>query len=544
MPRLSPSALARAAARRQPYTTLSVLIGAQIVAVVAFAFSIPRNGWLFYHGGDQLWYATTGWLLVHGEMPTPHVAPGWPMVLAPLTLVLGREFLDLLPPMLLLNLLVLGPLSTVGMYGIGARVGGKSLGYWTAALWIAAPFVLAFATFSESHEVIVEQFLPQAMGLTSLADFPSMVILIGAAFFALVALQDRNPSCAAVAGLLAGAAVSIKPSNILFVAGVALACAVAARLREAAAFTLGLVPAFVVLLVWKTKGYGELPVAAAETTRLAVVGLSPVSLDTLGDFQWNTLRRNIVAVEEVIRGGMIVLLAPLVGAVAVARRSYLAALLAGGWLGAFVLIKGTSQFASTEAGTFLRLMTPAFPAYVILSALVPVLLFEAAGAARRAADPARSIRVGRRSILAGAVVTGLVPLLVILIADPIDGPAQAVRFRNTLVPVDRSVELTARPSGGTVALRWTDDTDRGTRTFYIVFRGEPGSSTQCTAAGGAAVCDISMTPVAATRDRSWRDEGSPGAAEYRVGVAANSADDLMQGDAFLFSEPSRSSPAR
>ncbi|MDQ3067318.1 MAG: hypothetical protein M3R12_09250 [Actinomycetota bacterium] len=539
MRRLSRSALV-AAARRQPWSPLLALIALQLVGVLLFALSVPRNGWLFNHGGDQLWYATTGWLLAQGEMPIPHVSFGWPLALAPFTLVSGREFVGLLPPLVLLNVLVFNPLATVGMYGIGARIGGRALGYWTATLWASAPFALVLLTFSKYHEVIVEQFLPQALGLTSLADFPSMVLLIGAAFFALVALQDRDVNTAVLAGLLAGAAVSIKPSNALFVAGIALACAVAARFREAAAFALGLAPSLLVLLVWKVKGLGELPVAAGESARLAA-GLSAVSLDSYGDFDWTTLRRNIGDVEEVIRGGLILLLAPLVGAVALARRSYPAALLCAGWLAAFVLIKGPSQFASTEGGTFFRLLTPAFPAYILLSALVPLVLFEAAGVARRGSEVTQRFRIGRRALVAGVVVTGVLPLLAVVAADPLDGPERAVRNGNTLVPVDGRIGLKTQREGAGVTLRWTDPSDRSSSIFYIVYRGEPGSATRCSDDGGAEVCELSMTPLASTRDQSWQDESPPDEAEYRIAVAANSVDDPLQGDAFLFSEPSVSS---
>ena len=524
--------------RRQPWSFLAPLVLAQVIGVTAFALSVPRNSWLFYHGGDQLWYATTGWLLVHGEMPIAHVGYGWALALAPFTTLSDGEFLGVLPPVILLNVLVFGPLATVGMYGLGARIGGRALGYLTAAIWVAAPFAAIVLTLSNHYEVIVEQFLPQVFGLTSQADFPSLVVLVGAAYFTLLAIQDRNANAAVLAGLLAGLALAFKPSNLLFLAGVALACGAASRLREAAFFTAGLTPSLLVLTLWKVKGLGEIPIGASASVHLASGTLAATPFDRYGDFDWALLRSNISGVQEVFRGGLLVLLAPLVGGIALARRSYPAALLFAGWLAPFLLVKGSSQFASTDDGSFFRLMTPSLPAYVVLSALALPLLIERGSFARRRAVSEAAVRVGRRSLVAAAVATGLLPFVVVLIADPIDGPERAVRNGNTLVPVNSRIVLEAERDRSGVTLRWTDPVERRSRTFYVVYRGAAGSATVCPSVSrGATDCELSMTPIAATRTRSWRDRQPPRAAEYRVAVAANWVDDPEQGDTFVVSGP-------
>ena len=64
----------------------------------------------------------------------------WPFVLAPLAFLAGPDFLDGLPVIVLLQVLVLGPIALLCAYFIAARIGGRLLGYFAAAAWIAAPF--------------------------------------------------------------------------------------------------------------------------------------------------------------------------------------------------------------------------------------------------------------------------------------------------------------------------------------------------------------------------------------------------------------------
>ena len=72
---------------REPWRLLVPLLVIHWLALVAFTTRVNHNGWLFYQGGDQIWFWTTGWLLTVGETITvPLVSPGWPLVLVPLSL--------------------------------------------------------------------------------------------------------------------------------------------------------------------------------------------------------------------------------------------------------------------------------------------------------------------------------------------------------------------------------------------------------------------------------------------------------------------------
>ena len=98
--------------------------------------------------------------------------------------------------------------------------------------------------------------------------------------------------------------------------------------------------------------------------------------------------------------------APLAGLVAVlrVRRGAIAALL-GGWLGAFLVVKGFSPRASIEANTFWRLLMPAWPAYLLLFASIPLLVPTLARRLGRRVQPSASSRtIAVRWIVVAAVL--------------------------------------------------------------------------------------------------------------------------------------------
>ena len=92
--------------------------------------------------------------------------------------------------------------------------------------------------------------------------------------------------------------------------------------------------------------------------------------------------------------------APIAGLVAVlrVRRGPIAALLAG-WLAAFLVVKGFSPRATIESGSFWRLLMPAWPAYLLLFASIPLLV---PTLARRLGDRLRAPLVGSRARRAGS----------------------------------------------------------------------------------------------------------------------------------------------
>ena len=64
-----------------------------------------------------------------------------------------------LPPLVLLQVLVLGPIALLCVYGIATRIGGRLLGYWASFLWVAAPFASIPLFVDRYQERWAEHFL-------------------------------------------------------------------------------------------------------------------------------------------------------------------------------------------------------------------------------------------------------------------------------------------------------------------------------------------------------------------------------------------------
>ena len=162
----------------------------------------------------------SGWLLAHGELPTTLISQGWPALLAPISLFSGPSLVPALPAIVLIDVLVLGPVALLCMYGIGKQLGGKVFAYWVVLLWLAVPFIGIKYTDHLYHQLYTEVTLPQAFGLSPMADFPSMVAVLVSVYFALRIVERPDVVEALAAGLAGGVAIAVKPSNSVFLVGV------------------------------------------------------------------------------------------------------------------------------------------------------------------------------------------------------------------------------------------------------------------------------------------------------------------------------------
>ena len=171
------------AVARHVVVAVVAIVAFQILATLALFFSVNRNGWLTYQGGDQIWLVTAAWLLGKGMVGYALTGHGWPLLLAPLTWITGSSSVQLLPLTTVLQVGVLAPIATLAVYDIGARLAGRLAGVWCAAAFAVAPFVAIPYFVQRYHDSWVDQFLPQALGLTQQADFPSVVaVLVSVAF--------------------------------------------------------------------------------------------------------------------------------------------------------------------------------------------------------------------------------------------------------------------------------------------------------------------------------------------------------------------------
>ena len=195
----------------RPATLLVPAIVLQWVLILALALTVQHNGWLYYQGGDQLWYYVSGWLLAHGQIGYGLVSPGWPAIIAPISLFGGPTLVPALPAIVLLDVLVLGPVALLCVYGIAQQIGGRIFAYWATFLWIAVPFIGIKFTDYLYHQRYTELTLPQAFGLTAMADYPSMVAVLVSVYFTLRVAKRPDVIEALAAGLAAGLVIATKP---------------------------------------------------------------------------------------------------------------------------------------------------------------------------------------------------------------------------------------------------------------------------------------------------------------------------------------------
>lgn len=545
-PRLLDQALARAAAAAvrvaavPPRTALSTLVAVQWLAVAALALTVRHDGWLYFQGGDQLWHYTSAWLLAHGKLPPTPISEGWATTLAPIAAAASPNLASALPAIVVLDTLVLLPIALLCVYGIGVRIGGRVFGYWTAALWIAMPFLGIVYTLSGYHQKYTELTLPQALGLTAMSDFPSIVLLLVAAYFVVRALERPAVVDGLAAGVAVGAAVLVKSSDALFIVALAAALLARRRWRELVAVAIGLAPELIALALWKQRGLGNLPAFAlgqpVVREALPAAGVfAPVHHYV--HFDWHHLYENLLGIQEHFWSVRVVELIPIAGAIGLARRSRSQALFVGLWFAVFLVAKGTYFDASMDDASFLRLLLPAAPAFVLLAAAAPLLVprlgarIASCGREAPLPRPRRRVLVGA---VAGVVAFALYPSALVAAASPINAPAPgAYTLGLTFVPVDPALRLRASLDGRRVLLRWPGQRFGATAVFYRLLRSRPDRDSKCDRVRSAPdACELTAPPLASPRATSFVDRPPRGRWTYRVGVTANWLDDRSQGDIF------------
>jgi hypothetical protein len=528
----------RVASNVRPAYVLVALVGVQWLAVLALALTVRHNGWLYYAGGDQLWHYSGAEVLAHGHLPRALVGYGWSVLLAPVAAVAGPNLVSALPAMVLFNTLVLLPVALLCMYGIGTRIAGRMFGYFTATLWVAMPYLGIVSLEPGYHQKYTELTLPQALGLSSVPDFPSMVGLVVAAYFALRATQEGGWRSAAVAGLAAGYALAIKPSNSIFLV-VPILLLLVVRWRQLLPFAAGLAPVLLTLAIWKYRGLGEL--AAAPTGSIRLVGGVDDLLNRIHQRDLNSLdhlRQVADGLREHFWASRVIIWLPVAGSIGLLLRSWRGLLLAGTWFGVYLAVKGTYILASLDDATFFRLLMPAYPAYVILAASV-LLLVPGLRPRPSVASPLLSSRRLTMCVVAAAAVFAVVPLAVIAATPRLhDGGKTAAQLGVSLIPVSEAVTPKAVSGPDGVHLSWTPQPSRGGAVFYPIFRA-PTTDVGC---GGrlndaSEDCRLYTNEVGVSRGTTFVDRAPPGTWTYRVGVAANWLNDPRLGDVYVISAP-------
>src|SRR6185312_7577429 len=202
-------------------------------------------------------------------------------------------------------------------------------------------------------------------------------------------------------------------------------------------------------------GLGEVPLFSDGAVRLAAGLGDPVVLSPTSWFErtihlnFDTWKQNMSGLREFTWSARVLQFLPLACALAVARRSLAAAGRLLGWLVCYVVVKGAADVATVESGSYWRLIMPALPAFVILSASVPLLVptFLDRMGTRLAPVPGR--RPGTGATVAVVAFFAVVPLVVIHFSDPVLVTRQSTPPRAYIVP-ELVVDNIAVPVDGDV----------------------------------------------------------------------------------------------
>jgi hypothetical protein len=242
---------------------------------------------------------------------------------------------------------------------------------------------------------------------------------------------------------------------------------------------------------------------------------------------------------------------PVAGAIAVVRRSAAQAVFLVTWLLAFFLIKGSSEAVNVETGSIWRLLMPAFPAYFLLLAAIPLLVpVWGDKLARRFAVPKpRPLRPRSVAFLAAVVVFLAVPLAALAVLPPSKGDRAAkLPHQSLFVPHDADFGLRIEAAGDRLRLSWDSQARASADHFYVVLGapqrywfiqagGYVEEGIHCRSGGGSQKCTVEMTELGRTRDTELEFTAPRGTFTYRVAVAANWRDELDRGDILLLSKP-------
>jgi hypothetical protein len=526
---------------------LATFIVVQWLAVLATARTVRHAGWIYYQGGDQLWYYTLGWLLGHGQLTQTQVGYGWSAMISPIARIAGPNLVSALPAIVLLNVLVLLPIALVSLYGIAARIGGRLFGYWTLLLWIGLPFIGILYTNPGYHQRYTELTLPQSFGLTAMSDFAAMVATLVSVYYLVKALMSERPQLldGVAAGVAAGAAIAIKPATSIFLVGPVLAFLYSRRFAIAGAVLAGIVPAVVALAVWKLRGLGHLPLFSSSAPR-HVAGLAaatPLAGVNFGKYwhllNWPHFLNNLDLIREHFWSNRLIEWLVLAGLIALGRRSITLALLVGGWFFTFAIVKGAYGSASIEDASLFRILMPAFPAFVLLIASLPLLLPHAPGKLRawRPAFRERGARTRWKLVGLAVFVSAVLPFAAFAAVSTRGGLDTAIVGGTKMpIPVNIDLGLSATVRAHRVILAWHAGTSVGGPVFYRIWRGKTDGFT-CPPAPGARSCNLVLPEIGTTHEGRFVDHTPSGKWVYRVAVAANWLNDALYGDAYLVSRP-------
>ena len=525
----------------RPWPLLIALAALQVAIALWFSFGTPHNGWIWYSGGDSTEYWTEQFAIGHLFIPQAVIGPGLPVYYAWVPLVAGPTLLQGASVIVLFQAIVLVPLAFVLFWLVADRLFGRIYAWACALLWIAGPFLLIHGFVHFYRRAFEQEFLvPHWFGFTNMADLPSLVAVLASAWLLLRAVDLQSRTDAALSGLAWGLALMLKPSNGFFVIPVAVLFLAVRQWRQAAYFAAALVPALLTLLLWKACGLGTIPITSSSYAHVRVAtGAAPVlaaGTSKYGGFSWHHLQQELIDLREVFWSLRFLEFVLFAGAFGVIRRWPSRGLFVVSWFAAYGLLKGSSPEAGFNTTSWFRLAEPGLPAYMLMAAGVAFCVPVFGRGAVRMLEPAVE-RFDRRRVAIAATFAGLVPVLMMVVAQPASS-MRVVRDNNAVneAPLSSAFHLRAHVTGKHVRLSWREPSHNSTTPLYKVFY-SPENNGCKTPPRGADECQLDMDRFDAVPGTTFTTPHHNQPYWYRVGMVANYKLSSGSGDLMLLSSP-------
>jgi hypothetical protein len=521
-------------ARVRPLYIVAPLCVLSFVVALAVGLHAQHNGWLYYTGGDGTYYWTLPWALAHHVLPATTISYGLPVLTWPLALVFGPTVLPALPVIILFQVLVLGTLGVIGVYGIANHLGGRLFAAVAAFVWVLSPLVAEHFFYPRIRPQYQSIVLPQTVGLNNIADYPTMILCILIAWLVLRVLDYRRWNDVALAGILCGFLIAIKPSTGFFVPAPVVALLAARYWRETAGFVVAMIPALVTLAIWKQAGLGHIPLFGAPGVHLAagtpLEGSIGGRINHYIPFSWNGFTGNLAQIREYGWSLRVAEWVPVAGLIGAFRRSIPQALLLGIWCFDYLVLKGGTAGATVYSWAFFRFTMPGFPAYVLLACCI---VFALPGLGRRWLPRVKTATRLKptRTLIAAAVVLGLYPFVFVLAHGGSATNKVALDSSNNLAAISDALHVHVVQTSAGPSVRWQQPDTGSTQVGYVVFK---DATSGCTPAGRD--CDFNDPLIALVHSLNfpaWRY----GKGVYRIGLVAGPRISRNDGDMMLLSPP-------
>ena len=307
----------------------------------------------------------------------------------------------------------------------------------------------------------------------------------------------------------------------------------------------GLIPSVIALALWKYRGLGYLPAFHGGGSSSALAGGTRLSAPVMGvhlhnyiHFSWPRMSSNIDGLREFTWSRRLLEWTMIAGLIGLFRRSATAAILIGGWLALFFVIKG-STVAEVYGGGFFRYMAPAFPAAFLLALstvfLVPIFGGRLAARAETTGWPATP-RAERR-VLGALGTLSLIPILAFLIFSPARAQSATEVASNTLYLPANQFALSATATRKGVSLSWPSQSSHGSQVAYAIYRAPSDLMTCTSPSKGAIDCNIPANATAFSSTTHFTDAVPAGDWVYRVVMVASALPPPKSGDYLLLSKP-------